>query len=659
VKSEPDWSLLPGETPSRVRDLLQRCFRKAPDKRLRDVGEARLAIEATEDGDEPSKAVPERTLLLWWGAAAIAILGALAGGLAVWVLKGEGPKPVVRLATVLPLDEDLARSRSRMAVSPDGRKLVYRLSSHGKPALATRSLDTLEPRIIEGSENGAGAFFSPDGDWIAFVDPQGKLKKVRIGGDAPLTIAELSVLLSGIYFWGTWGDDGTIVFTGGTGTLLRVSGAGGTPEEATALDRARGEILHSQPEVLPGGKALLYLALVAPSKRQDLVVRPKETGITKVLLEGATGPARYVPTGHLLFARESTLFAVPFDLRNLELWGDPFPVAEGLEVSLYGNYRAAQFDVSKEGTLVYLVDTPGIRASLVWVDRHGKATPVTEERNAYMVPRLSPDGDRIAFTVLDEETGQRDVWVLDRNRGTRTRLTFGEGLSTDPVWSPDGRTVAFASTRSGRFSVFSLAEDGTGEATPLTRPREGLIFPRQWLPDGSGLLFQVVAASQDIGVLRVGARFEEEILLGTPFWELEPSVSPDGKWLAYASDESGRREVYVRDFPGPGRRWLISADGGDEPLWAPSGLELFYRNDNQMMVVPISAAREPGTPLVLFEGEYERDPFGNDARNYDLSPDGTRFLMVRREVESDRPQQQQLNVVLNWFEELKRLDPNR
>jgi serine/threonine-protein kinase len=180
------------------------------------------------------------------------------------------------------------------------------------------------------------------------------------------------------------------------------------------------------------------------------------------------------------------------------------------------------------------------------------------------------------------------------------------------------------------------------------------------LPDGSGLLVQVGRGpSQDIGVLRVGASFEEEILLGTPFEELEPSISPDGKSLAYVSDESGRREVYVRDFPGPGRRWDISAGGGDEPLWAPSGRELFYRNGNQMMVVPFSAVREPGTPLVLFEGEYERDPIGNDARNYDVSSDGTRFLMVRREVESDRPQQQQLNVVLNWFEELKRLDPNR
>jgi len=661
VKSEPDWSLLPGETPSRVRDVLQRCFRKAPDKRLRDVGEARLAIEATEDGDELSKAVPKRSFFPWWGTAAIAILGALAGGLAAWVLKGEGAKQVVRLATVLPLDENLVLSRSRIRVSPDGTKLAYWVGALPNRALAVRPLETLEPRIIEGSENGRGGLFSPDGDWIAFI-VQGQLKKARIDGGASLTVADLSAAMSGIYFSGTWGDDGEIVFNGPSGTLLRVSAAGGTPEEATTLDRGRGEIAHWVPEILPGGKALLYLALVAPSKRQDLVVRSMETGETKVLLEGITGPARYVPTGYLLFAREDNLFSVPFDLRSLELRGEPFPVAQDLEVDVYGEYRTAQFDVSQDGTLVYLVDTPGIRTgSLVWVDRHGKATPVAEERNAYMVPRLSPDGGRIAFAVLDEGTGQRDVWVLDRNRGTRTRLTFGDGLSTDPVWSPDGRTIAFASTRSGRsFNLYSLAADGTGEATPLTNPEMTLsAFPRQWLPDGSGLLTQVGGApSLDIGLLRVGGSFEEEILLGTRFEELEPSLSPDGKRLAYVSDESGRREVYVRDFPGPGRRWEISADGGDEPLWAPSGRELFYRNGNQMMVVPLSVEREPGTPVVLFEGEYERDPYAIDARNYDLSPDGTRFLMIRREVESDR-RQQQLNVVLNWFEELKRLDPNR
>jgi hypothetical protein len=265
---------------------------------------------------------------------------------------------VVRLATVLPLDEDLARSRSRMAVSPDGRKLVYRLSSHGKPALATRSLDTLEPRIIEGSENGAGAFFSPDGDWIAFVDVQGKLKKVRIDGGATLTVADLSGSLPGTYFSGTWGDDGEFVFYSRSGTLLRVSAAGGTPEEATMLDRGRGEIAHVLPEVLPGGRGLLYLAVVGPSRRHDIVVRSRETGETRVLLEGATGPARYVPTGHLLFAREDDLFSVPFDLRSLELRGEPFPVAQDLEVDVYGDYRTAQFDISQEGTLVYLVDSP-------------------------------------------------------------------------------------------------------------------------------------------------------------------------------------------------------------------------------------------------------------------------------------------------------------
>ncbi len=275
-----------------------------------------------------------------------------------------------------------------------------------------------------------------------------------------------------------------------------------------------------------------------------------------------------------------------------------------------------------------------------------------------MIPRISPDGRRVAFARLDHETGRRDIWVLDLERGSRTRLTLGEGLSTDPAWAPDGLSVAFASNRSGlNFNIFWKTADGTGEEVQLSDHQVGVTFPRSYLPDGSGLLFQ---HNNNIGILHLEPESTEEILLGTPFAEIEPSLSPDGRWLAYVSNESGRREVYVQPFPNGEGRWPASTEGGDEPVWSPTGGELFYRNGDRMMVVAVSGTSDLrlGTPSVLFEGHYERDPFGPDARNYDVSPDGSRFLMIRREVDRDRPQQQ-LNIVVNWFEELRELDPNR
>ena len=434
----------------------------------------------------------------------------------------------------------------------------------------------------------------------------------------------------------------------------------GDVEEATTLDTERGEIAHYWPELLPGGKALLYTAVIMPSERRDIVGKFLDREESRLLIENGASP-RYVRTGHIVFAREGALFAVGFDAERLELTAEPFPfpVIEDVEINAYDNFEAAQFDVSESGTLAYVIDSPDIRgSSLMWVDRQGITTLVTEELGAYMVPRISPDGRRVAFARLDHETGRRDIWVLDLERGSRTRLTLGKGLSTDPEWAPDGRSVAFASNRSGRdFNIFSKDADGTGEEVQLSDHEVGATFPRSYLPDGSGLLFQ---HENNIGILHLEPEPKEEILLGTPFDEMEPSLSPNGRWLAYVSDQSGRREVYVQPFPTGDSRWAVSNDGGQEPAWSRDGAELFYRNGDRMMVVSVSGASDLrlGTPSVLFEGHYEVDPFGPDARNYDVSPDGSRFLMIRREVDRDRPQQQ-LNIVVNWFEVLRELDPNR
>ncbi|HXV60222.1 MAG TPA: protein kinase, partial [Vicinamibacteria bacterium] len=604
VKNDPDWSRLPDATPRPVRYVLRRALKKDPKDRLRDAGDARLLME---DVDE-IVTVPRSQ-----GRLAAAAIGAvLVAGLVGWSLRRESPPPVMRFATAIPQTEAFDAVRSRIAVSPDGRRLVHRYSQDGRSGLFLRALSELSPTLIPGTERGTSAFFSPDGEWIAFFEGS-DLVKVGLDTGTRVTLARgigISVF-AGTYLTGSWGDDDSIVFTG-DGTVFRVPASGGPAEEATALDAERGEIAHYWPDVLPGGKAFLYNA-VGPSGRKDILAKRFTDSERRVVLEDGVSP-RYLATGQLLFMRRGTLYAVGFDLRRLEVTGEPVPVVHDVEMDSYGDFEFAQYAVSASGNLAYLVEATVRRgSSLVWVDRSGNATPVTDERGSYLIPRISHDGRRIAFARLDEATGQRDIWILDMGRGTRTRITFGEGLSTDPVWSPDDRTVAFASTRSASiFRLFSKAADGSGQAVPMGPGREGFIFPRFWLSDGSAIGFYLVG-NGDVGIWHLSPEPKEEMLLESAFDEMEPSLSPDGHFLAYVSDESGRREVYVQPFPEGEGRWPISNDGGDEPLWSPSGDELFYRSGNRMMVVPIAyrPGLEPGSPRVLFEGEYERDPYNN------------------------------------------------
>jgi eukaryotic-like serine/threonine-protein kinase len=342
--------------------------------------------------------------------------------------------------------------------------------------------------------------------------------------------------------------------------------------------------------------------------------------------------------------RDKTLLAAPFDLEGLKLTGEPVPVVEGLDVAAYGSYRAARFDLSSSGTLAYLVDR-GVarRAQLVLVDRRGQAAPAFEDAGTYLVPRLSPDGTRVAYAAIDEQTGQRDIWIGDLNRGTRT---------------PDAQGVTYASNRDqSSLALFTSPADGSREPTRLSRGKDPdrFLFPGTWLRDGSGLVFHAIKTSDDIGILRAGSS-EEQMLLDTPFAELEPSLSPDERFIAYVSDESGRREVYIRALSGAANRVQVSSEGGDEPVWSPRGGEIFYRQGARMIAVPASTASGVtlGKPAVLFEGRYDTDPFNGDATNYDVTRDGQRFLMVRPAADPFRSRQQ-LNVVLNWYQELPRL----
>ncbi|MCH8268862.1 MAG: PD40 domain-containing protein [Acidobacteria bacterium] len=431
---------------------------------------------------------------------------------------------------------------------------------------------------------------------------------------------------------------------------MQVSAAGGTPQELTTLEE--GEFSHRWPEVLPDGKAVLFPAGTGPAwEQQQTVVQSLETGERRALIPGATY-ARYVPTGHLVYVQSATpgtLLSVPFDLARLEVTGAPFPVVEGVMMSPIT--YTPQFSFSHLGVLVYVSGNPqALGNTLVWVDRKGAVEPLPAPPQPYDDLRLSPDGEQVTAQV------NTDIRIYDIPRQTLTRLTF-EGFNNMPLWTPDGKQVTFGSTRAGGAeNLFWKPADGSGAAERLTTS-EYLQWATSWSPDGQVLAFTEShpTSGADIWVLPLEGERKPRPFLRTPFNEGGAMFSPDGRWLAYASDESGRYEVYVQSFPVPGQKWQISTEGGVYAVWARSGRELFYRNGNKMMGVDVTmqAGFDADTPTLLFEGPYQSGtPYAPP--DYDITSDGQRFLMVQL---GDMLEASQINVVLNWFEELKQRVP--
>ena len=421
------------------------------------------------------------------------------------------------------------------------------------------------------------------------------------------------------------------------GKVLSVSAAGGTPQVVSAPE----EISHRPLEVLPGGKALLIAAARNTwddFDQTEIGVLSLETGEYRTLIERAFRGS-YASTGHMVFTRAGVLVAVPFDVGRLEVTGPEVPVVEGLPGPFGPEYR-----ISENGTLVYVPRRGEPERALVWVNRGGEVQRVTDELRDYQAVRISPDGQRIATEILTE--GNYDVWVYDIPRGTLTRLTLGESIEGIPVWSSDGKSVAFVSDQDGD-GVYWKPIDGSA---PTERLTDGGA-PVSWSPDGRVLAFN---RGRDIWMLPMEGERTPEPFVDTPFIEKAAAFSPDGRWIAYTSDESGRNEVYVRAYPGPGGKFTISTQGGREPLWSPDGRELFYRTeDNKVMVVPVKLTPEfiAGIPKMLFEGRFSLGPY---PWWYDITPDGQRFVMLQTVEES---RQMEIVVVLNWFEELKQRVP--
>jgi serine/threonine-protein kinase len=630
------------------------------------MADARIEIEeAMTEPSLPAEAPVRVSKAPQWRVAMPWLIAVLVGGLAIWAfMRGPAPGPEAPVRYPLatpPLMIDF--SESSVALSPDGTKLVYLAEHAGENQLYLHEMGEMEATPIAGTENGHLPFFSPDGQWVGFGDYfEGKLKKVSLLGGPPLHLCDVSGFIRGAH----WGPDDTIFFTHrwtSGGGIWRISAAGGTPEFLIGPRAEKGEWAVGSPEVLPGGKEVLFVSTDGSGKTLRVEVHSLETGERKTLMEGGN-PARYAPSGHLVYGESGSMLAAPFDLARLELTGAPVPVVNNVRMSATG--VRSHFSLSHNGTLVYVPgdeQQPGDR-TLVWVDRDGKAEPITDLQRAINGPKLSPKGDRIAMWLGG---GNPQVWVYELKRGTLTPLT-SEGQSFYPIWSPEGKRLVFPSMRSGGITVnlFWKPADGSGVAERLTvneHPQQ----PYSWSPDGKLILFQQSLDPEtgwDIWVLPIrddGKPGSAEPFLNTTADELHPALSPDGRWLAYVSNASGREEIYVTPFPGPGRKLQISVDGGWEPAWASSGRELFYGDylsiqpmRLRMMVVDIVTQPElhAGIPKVLFDGPYQLGEVVG--RDYDVTADGQRFVMIKRPDESAP---QQVNVILNWFEELKRLVP--
>jgi eukaryotic-like serine/threonine-protein kinase len=557
----------------------------------------------------------------------------------------------------VPPDEQLTGAAgSMLALSRDGTQLAYVAGSAQR--IYVRALDTSEAMPLTGTEGALSPFFSPDGQWIGFF-AGGKLKKVSASGGTVMTLCD-----AGTGGGGAWGASDTIVFTpastGTSGELSQISAAGGAPQPLTRLKE--GELSHRWPQFLPDGKTILYTigGIAGSGSSYDeayIAAYRLDTGEQQVLVRGGTYP-QYVPTGHLVYYRAGTIMAVPFDTARLAVVGTPVPAVEGV-MSSSNNTGAAQFSFSSLGSLVYVPGgAQGLERTLVWMDRTGTETPLPAPSHNYDDPRLSPDGRQLAIQIVDGASAS--VWIYDIARSALARLTF-DGLGDLPIWTPDGKRIVFTVSKPGANGngMSWKPADGSGTEERLTTS-EFIPQSSSVSPDGQALVFYGISPNtgNDIWIVPLQGERKASPFLQTPFAEGAPMFSPDGRWLAYFSNESGRSEIYVQPFPGPGGKWLISNDGGAEPVWSRNGRELFYRNGEKMMAVDIESepAFKAGTPHMLFE---KPGYFTSTTRaDYDVSPDGKRFLMMKATKQQEtQTALTQINVVMNWTEELKRLVP--
>jgi serine/threonine-protein kinase len=691
LRGEPDWTALPPSTPRPILKLLRRCLEKNPRDRLQAIGDARIEIAdaLSPKDDEPASVAamaPASPLKRATPVVAASIVTAAIAGGAAWWMKTAPPPSVDRAVTrsileINPFDQRprkpgevksgiLRTSRNGLALSPDGRTLVFRANNAGNWQLYRRPLDTLTPTPIPGTTGGNSPFFSADGQWIGYVDG-GELRRVPASGGS-VSYTGIARLPDGdTRTWGaSWGEDDLIVFSTAD-ALWRVPASGGTPEQI--VKTRDDEYIRVLPHLLPGGTSLLFTVQKSISRWDDTqtVLRSLATGEERVLLSDAMD-ARYVPSGHLVFMRRGRLMAAPFDLERLELTGAAVAVADDVMQSInVGNTGeetgAGQYTFSTQGTLVFVTGgvAPDEAREFVWVRRDGTVEVVPAPVREYVAPRVSPDGQRIlAFTQASDREGGLRLWSYDLVRRTSTPLTTSDERASWGVWSADGTRVGFNSILPGGRGVMSTAPaDGPGASEPMAFGGQVSPFPVSWTRGGQVAFIDFGETTDtDIWVLDTRSNKAEPIVR-TPATERLAVLSSDGRWLAYTSDDAGRQDVYIQPYPGPGARVLVSTTtgGGFAPTLREDNSELFYYTGNDgvltMYAVSLTIGSDRlvgGAPRKLFSGEYIASSPG---RGYDVTPDGQRFLMVRNADAPPSAGPATMVLVENWFEELKRMAP--
>jgi serine/threonine-protein kinase len=644
LANQPDFT----RVPAKAQRLLRLCLEKDPKLRLRDIGDAKQLLEELTHVEGPAhRKLP-------WAVAVLTTITAMALGVLLWRASRPADRPLVRLDVDLGPDVSLGSVAGAEAIiSPDGTRLVY--VSHNR--LHTRRLDQAQATELPGSEGAYAPFFSPDSRWVAFF-VGGKLKKVSVTGGSAIVLCSAPLGMGG-----SWGEDGTIIAAlNQAGGLFRIPADGGAPAPLTELDREHGDLTHRWPQILPRGKMVLFTANKTPfSGFDDASIEVMSLGDhhKKMLMRGGTY-GRYLPSGHLLYINRGTLFAVPFDLGALEVRGAPTPVLN--QVAYSSNNGDAEFEASQTGTLMYESGGPrGGSVTVQWLESDGKMRALLPKPGNYGRPSLSPDGQRLAIEV--REGSDQDIWVYDLGRDTMTRMTFDGKGNLLPIWSPDGRYIVYGSQE----GLSWMRADGAGKPQLLIRTK-GTVGPYSFTPNGNRLAYHeldpetafdlwTVPVENDDRGLRAGKR---EVFLQTPSDERNASFAPDGRWLAYASNESGDFQVYVRKFPDTGAKWQISSVGGVYPMWSRSGRELFFESlDNRIMVAGYTVQGDSfaaDKPRLWSEKTLVNTI--NTSKNVDLASDGKRVVaLMQAEGPEARQSQHQVVFLENFFDELRRRAP--
>ena len=660
ITKDPDWSVLPANTPATIRTLLRRCLAKDRKRRVADSADVRLEIEEAvalpSDAETAPQPVPTPRRRMWAdrsaGLVAGSLLTAMVVAAAAYVSRPSAPV-VTRLSIAPPENAEFVtggRTGASVSISPDGKRIAFTARDRaGRVLLWVRAMDSLTAAPLVGTDGAQFPFWSPDSRFIAY-SAQNKLLKIPASGGPTQPLCAVDGMAGG-----AWSRDGVIVFSQGTSALFRVSSAGGQPMPLTRL--AAGHTVHHFPSFLPDGRHVLFHVAASSNDLDGTYVASMDTGESKRVLGADSGAIYDRRSGHLLFVRQGTLLAQSFDLKTLTLADEPLPVAEQVESVVYSGVLA--FSVSDDGVLAYGVGTGQASLQMVWVDRQGKVSGTVAPESNYRGVDLAPDGKRVVTHRHDPQGG--DIWVTELSRGTTSRFTFDASLdNSSPIWSPKASQIVFGSLRAGKWGLYLKSANGAGAEERIVESNVS-IAPMSWSPDGRFIVYWVndPNTQYDLWLVPLSGDSKAVPLLQTPFNESHGQVSPDGKWLAYYSNETGQTEVHVQPFPAGAGRWQVSTSGGVFPRWRGDGRELFYLErptNGKLMAVDVKSSGstfEAGAPKELFDSGYINLAHVANYQTYAVSADGQHFLIPRASNVTEATAAP-IAVVLNWAAALKK-----